>query len=107
MGREEDNHQPVTRLKVLRAEGIAQIHQAVLQVMEYPGVRVHDDEARRLLVGAGALPAEDNFITFSSQVIENGLQKLPNSLRLYDRNGSVALDTANRRPYFATGLFCA
>lgn len=107
MGREEGNHQPVTRLKVLGAVGIAQIHQAVLQVMEYPGVRVHDDEAHRLLVRAGARPAEDNFITFSSRVIDNGLRKLPTSLRLYDRNGSVALDTANRRPYFATGLFCA
>ena len=103
---QENNQVAPLRLEVLGARGRAQIHRAVLQVMECPGVRVHDEESRSLLVSAGARLAADDFVSFPRQVIEAALHGIPGNLCLYNRNGGRALDTANQRPSFATGLFC-
>ncbi len=96
-----------TSYSVLDAGEIQRVHQATLMILENPGIRILDDEARKLLIGAGARPLSDGYVAVGEELLSDALKTVPGQVRLFDRNGRLALETSGSAPCFATGLFCS
>ena len=62
-----------------------------MEILEKVGVFVENDEAIELLTGAGA-KVVDGRVMIPSPIVEKALETAPSRIRLYDRNGEVAMD---------------
>lgn len=76
--------QPV--ISLLDPDLIAWILDEAFQLISEIGVRVSDDEARKLLQAAGAT-LKDDVIRIPEQVVRRMLNTVPSSFSLYDRQG--------------------
>ena len=81
------------------------IHAATLEILERTGVDVHDEEARRILVGGGAT-ADGLRIRIPEVMVERALVQAPRRLTLYDRNQRVAIRAHGHNTYFGGGSDC-
>lgn len=79
------------------------IHSASLDILEDCGTLVHHDEARELLMEAGAFPKEDHRICIPTGLVEWAVQRAPSRVTVYDRNGLPAMFLENTNVYFGTG----
>ncbi len=81
------------------------IHLASLEILERVGIDVHDEQARQLLVKAGAR-ADGIRLRIPEYMIERALASTPKRLTLYDRNGSVAIRAWGYNTYYGGGSDC-
>lgn len=81
------------------------IHFASLEVLERVGIEVHDEDARRLLVKAGAR-ADGTRVYVPERMVDWALSVTPRRITLYDRNGKVAIRASGYRSYFGGGSDC-
>lgn len=78
------------------------IHEAVLEVLESTGMTLQHPGALELLKSAGC-PTEGDQVRIPRRLVEEALQSAPRSIRVYDREGGLAMDLGGRRGYYGTG----
>ena len=81
------------------------IHLASQEILERVGIDVHDEQARQLLVKAGAR-ADGIRLRIPEIMVERALSSTPKRLTLYDRNGSVAIRAWGYNTYYGGGSDC-
>jgi len=81
------------------------IHFASLEILERVGIDVHDEQARKLLVKAGAR-ADGIRLRIPETMVERALSSTPQRLTLCDRNGSVAIRAWGYNTYYGGGSDC-
>jgi trimethylamine--corrinoid protein Co-methyltransferase len=91
--------------RLLSDEQIARLHEASLEILRDPGIRVTTERARTLLLDAGCgLVGEDRF-SIPSEVVERAIDSAPKAFALFDRNGEARVRLGEGRgPYFSPGV---
>lgn len=94
---------PRLTLRLFTDEQLEAIHRASLEILERPGVRVQDEEAREVLAQAGARVSDGDLVKIPAEVIEKGLETAPARVDLYSRTGELRLQLEGFNSYFGTG----
>jgi len=100
------HHKKKLQLRVLSEEDSRQIHRAALQVLRETGISVQDEDTRRMLKDKGCRESDDGYLLFDEDLVLQALSTVPSKMILYDRNGEVAVDTADVIPHFCPGVNC-
>lgn len=94
------------KLRLLSEKDSREIYRAAVQILQEMGMLVMDQDTRGLLRKAGCREAEDGFLRFDEGLVQQALASVPDKMVIYDRNGRVAVDSADSLPHFAPGLNC-
>lgn len=86
----------------LLEEQILRIHQASLTVLETTGIKVENEEAKRLFQSGGARSHDDQ-VFLSTSMVEAALETVPSRLVLAGRDPSQDVVLEGRRAYAGTG----
>jgi len=89
-------------LEFLDAAEADRIFEEAGRVLAATGVRVENDEAKRLLGAAGATEAEGR-LRIPERLVRDALASAPGRVRLYDRDGAPAMDLGGSRVHFDPG----
>ncbi len=90
--------------EVLSPEEIRMIHEASLDVLENCGMKVMSDPVIDLLEKGGAVVDRTTRICrFPASLVEECVAMVPETFRLYDRNGKPAMVIGDGTPYCASG----
>jgi trimethylamine--corrinoid protein Co-methyltransferase len=96
----------MTVLKLFTRQQLEDIHAASLQVLEQVGFVVQHDEARKLLMEAGATQESNGRIKLPKELVEWALSQAPSSITLYNRDRTPSLMLEGNNSYFGTGSDC-
>jgi trimethylamine--corrinoid protein Co-methyltransferase len=88
----------------LSPEEIARVHEAALEVMRDPGIRVMTEEGRRLLVEAGATLSDGDLVSFPGDLVTRALATAPKRFPIHDRTGAVRLRLGDGRCFSGAGV---
>ena len=94
------------KLRLLTKKDSSQTYQAAIDILRLVGMQVMDDDTRKLLANAGCRVNEEGRFLFYEELVQKALSSVPGSMVIYDRNGKVAVDTADAVPRFSPGLNC-
>lgn len=83
-------------LNMFTQDEMDSIHRASIEVLEQTGVLIGSEEARKMLVEAGAKEAENEIIHFPQWMIEEALMYAPETITLAGRNQErdIVLDSS-------------
>jgi trimethylamine---corrinoid protein Co-methyltransferase len=90
----------------LSNEQAEKLHAASLDVLERTGVRFFLPEAVAKLQKAGAPVSEGNRVRIPAKLVEQALATAPSEVRMYNRQGELAMNLGGFRSYFGTGSDC-
>jgi len=80
---------------------------AAFQLLEEIGLRVEPGtEADRLLAEAGCLVQDNGVVRMPREVVRKALATCAKSVKLWNRDGTVALDIDDRHTWFMPGMTC-
>jgi trimethylamine:corrinoid methyltransferase-like protein len=83
------------RFQILSLGLLAQILDEAFQLLIDPGVRVHNDDALRLLAEAGAaVDPEQQIVRIPETLARQSLEQAPRSFDLYNLDGAAAVHYA-------------
>jgi trimethylamine--corrinoid protein Co-methyltransferase len=92
------------KFQVLSSDQIYDIHMATLEVLERTGVLVKEENALRLLGGAGAdVDYKTQRVRIPAHLLEEGIDKAPKTIRLCGRDPKNTLIVEGKRSYFGLG----
>jgi trimethylamine--corrinoid protein Co-methyltransferase len=89
-------------LELLDSRQVERIVDEACGVLTSTGVLVENDDAKRLLEGAGAVEAGGRF-RISEELVRAALATAPSHVLLYDRDGAPAMDVGGTRVHFDPG----
>ena len=97
-----------THFEVLSQDQLQELFASVLHVLEYTGMDVHHEEARDILVKAGAW-VDGLRVRLPSHVARRSLQMAPRSFTLFARDGNPKHDVhlSPGRAHFGSGVTCS
>jgi len=88
----------------LRLDQIGRIHETSLRILEEVGIRVESEEARTILLKAGASrDPESGRIFIRPRIVEKALYSAPSIIRLYGRKEEHTIIAEGSRTYLGTG----
>lgn len=91
-------------VEVLSKEEILQIHQAVLEVLKDPGVKIEHEEALEILGRAGAeIDQAKQIAHIPSVLVERALAQAPRSLTICGRDPKYDLKSGTGEVHFTNG----
>jgi trimethylamine--corrinoid protein Co-methyltransferase len=90
------------KLDMLDKTFVDQIVSEALDVLEKKGVLIENDEALRLLADAGC-ECQGQTVLFKPNLVEESLKTVPHSIKVYDRNGDLAMNLEGDEVYFDPG----
>jgi trimethylamine--corrinoid protein Co-methyltransferase len=93
------------RLSVLNPSQKAEIHLAVLEVLERTGVKMTHPKGLEALAGAGAKVDKDR-VRIPSWMVEDAIRKAPSRLVLGKRNGERSVFLEGDRSFYGPSLDC-
>jgi trimethylamine--corrinoid protein Co-methyltransferase len=97
----------VPRLQMFDAAQCERIHLASLEVLRRTGVRIHEEEAVRLLQEAGAHVSNGNLVRLPAALVEWALGQAPSRIGLCVRGSNqVAAPLEGRQVNFGPGSDC-
>ena len=77
------------RLSLLTEDLIERIVDEAYQLLLKPGIKVQNEEARKLLADAGALVDEETLVAkIPAQIVKAALNTVPRKFYLYDYDGN-------------------
>ena len=79
-----------------------EIYGAALEIIGRIGMVVQHEEARALLLAAGATEA-DGRICIPRALVENAIKSAPPLIPMYDRSGALAMELGEFNSYFGSG----
>jgi trimethylamine--corrinoid protein Co-methyltransferase len=94
------------RLRVLSDDQIEQIVYAAMDVLQHTGTRVYEENALRLLRGAGCVIEADNLVHLPAWLVETSLRTTPSRIVLAGRDREKRIALEKDRIYFGTGSDC-
>lgn len=80
------------KIQVLTPEQTERIHEVVLEILKTDGVRVDDENARKLFEKAGAQLAVNNRIQLPEKLVKWAIETAPSKIEMYDREGAFAFE---------------
>jgi trimethylamine--corrinoid protein Co-methyltransferase len=92
------------RFRLLSEHELERVHGAALELLQDPGARIMTEEARTLLLEAGAALEGDDVIRISSRMVEQALETAPYQFTLHDRTGAERLHLGEGHTYFGSGV---
>jgi trimethylamine--corrinoid protein Co-methyltransferase len=85
----------------------SRIHSAVIAILSEVGVVIEHPGARDMLVHQhGCRLGEDGYLRLPEALIQQALGTVPDTVRLFDRNGACVVDTSSNMTAFAPGHNC-
>jgi trimethylamine--corrinoid protein Co-methyltransferase len=90
------------KLDMLSESFIDQIVSEALDVLEKTGVLIENEEALRLLADAGC-ESKGQTVFLKKNLVEGSLKTTPHSIKMYDRNGDLAMDLEGDAVHFDPG----
>jgi trimethylamine--corrinoid protein Co-methyltransferase len=94
------------RFQILSEDQIEEIVGGSFEVLERVGVRIHNEEAVRLLREGGAHVTGNNLVRIPSFLVKKSLQTAPGRIVLAGRDGTRDVVLEKDRIYFGTGSDC-
>ena len=89
-------------LEILNRNQLYQIHLTTLQVLENVGVRVEEEGALRILIGAGAkVDVKNKIVRIPNYLVKECLQKAPSAFTLFGRDLKHKQTFGDGRVYFS------
>jgi trimethylamine--corrinoid protein Co-methyltransferase len=89
-------------LRMLSDEGVRNIHNASLEILEKTGIEMQDSHGRELLLEAGAWESGGR-IHVPERIVENALSSAPSRIPMHDRLGRLAMPLELGKVYFGPG----
>jgi len=80
------------KIQVLTPEQIKRVHETVLKILKTDGIRVDDEDAKKLMVKAGGQLVDNNRIQLSEELINWAIKTAPSKIEMYDREGDLAFE---------------
>ena len=91
--------------RLLSNDQLTRIHDASLEILRDPGIRVTTEEARVLLLDAGCTLVADEQISIPGEVVERAIETAPSAFAFFDRNGEPRIRLGEGRgPAFSPGV---
>jgi trimethylamine:corrinoid methyltransferase-like protein len=90
------------KLELLSYDLIARILDEAFQLMQKPGIKIQSDEARDLLMMAGAT-AEGDVVRIPEKAVRKALDTVPGEFYLYDRSGNPKVHYGGNSVHFDPG----
>jgi trimethylamine--corrinoid protein Co-methyltransferase len=90
-------------LRLLQKEHCKHIHSASMEILSYHGIQMLDPEGRDLLLGAGAIAKEENWIIIPSVLVKQALGTAPGRIVLANQKGERTLFLEDTNIYFGPG----
>lgn len=78
------------KLKLLSTDLIARVLAETYKILQIPGIKVQDDEARKLLARNGCA-VNDEIVRFPERVVQKAVETVPHEFWLYDRIGNKSV----------------
>jgi trimethylamine--corrinoid protein Co-methyltransferase len=95
------------RLPVVDTEGAWAIHAAALDILWTVGVIIDDAETRaELLRDHGCVERDGGYVGMPEDLVGRALETVAPAIKLYDREGAIAIDTSSRLPRYCIGHNC-
>jgi trimethylamine--corrinoid protein Co-methyltransferase len=95
--------QCVPQYRILTEAQVRRIHCATLELLETVGVKVMDDEARKMLDDAGCRLKEDNVVQMPNWLVEDCIRSAPSRITIYNRLGKEAMRLEGHRIHYGLG----
>jgi trimethylamine--corrinoid protein Co-methyltransferase len=92
--------------QILSDDQIEEIISGSLEILERVGVRIHHEEAIKLLKEGGAHVAGNNLVKIPSFLVKKALQTAPSRIVLAGRDGTRKVVLEKDRIYYGTGSDC-
>lgn len=80
-----------------------EVYGAALEIIGRVGMVVQHDEARALLLKAGATERDDGRVRIPRKLVETALNSAPAMIPVFDRAGTLAMELGGFNSYFGTG----
>jgi len=90
------------KLDVLYPEQIRELHAATLEILRQIGVKLEDDQAREILLEAGAWEDDDR-IKIPEKLVLDALGSAPTRIPIHDRLGNLTMPLELGKVFFGTG----
>jgi trimethylamine--corrinoid protein Co-methyltransferase len=96
-------------LRFLNEDQCKKVHEATLELLERTGVWVGHPECTEMLRGAGARVVEGGSkkgskfstrVQIPAHLVEDAIRSAPKSVTIYNRQGKIAMELAERNYYF-------
>ena len=92
------------KLELLTGGQIGQILDEAFQLMQKPGIKVQNEEARQLLASAGAdVNEETQVVRIPEKAVRAALDTVPTQFHLYDRRGNPKVQYGGDAVHFDPG----
>jgi trimethylamine---corrinoid protein Co-methyltransferase len=80
------------KFQVLTPEQINRVHETVLKILVTDGVRVDDENAKKLIEKAGGRPVENNRVQIPEDLVHWAIKTVPSEIKMYDRSRDLAFE---------------
>jgi trimethylamine---corrinoid protein Co-methyltransferase len=97
------NASRIGRLTFLSDAQKQDLYTAALEILGRVGMRVRHEEARTLLLAAGAEETPDGCLLLGPELVDTARASVPSLIRLYDRGGGLSLELGGYNSYFGSG----
>ncbi len=95
------------RVNLFSQSDLDLLRAATLRILETVGVVVEDEPTRSaLLARPGCREGDAGRVMMMPDIVEQALETAPSEVRLFNRNGDLAMDTSDDVPRFAPGVNC-
>ena len=91
------------RFKILSKEEQEQIYTGALHVLRETGILIKNETAKRILKENGVEFKSDSQIVLEEELVQECLRKAPSSIKLYDRQGTLAMALEGDNVYYDPG----
>jgi trimethylamine--corrinoid protein Co-methyltransferase len=79
------------------------LYNGALEVLGRIGMQLDDEEARDILLAAGATIDDRDRLLIPRRLVEDARASAPSTVPMFDRNGNAAMDLGAYRSYFGNG----
>ncbi len=91
-------------LRLLTNQQIEMIHERALYILDQTGVKFDSEEALKILKENGAdVDFVHQIVKFPPQMVIDALQRVPETIQLYDREGNLSVKLGGNRSHFDPG----
>jgi trimethylamine--corrinoid protein Co-methyltransferase len=90
------------KLDILNPEQIRGLHSATLEILSQIGFKLEDNQARELLLNAGAW-VDDERVKIPENMVNDALASAPSRIPMHDRMGNLTMPLELGKVFFGTG----
>jgi len=87
--------------KILSDDQIFEIRRAAFDVLLHTGCKIHNAEARKMLIQAGAI-VKDELVKIPEHIIEACINTAPKGFTIYDRDGNRAMEVEGLKSFYGS-----